>query len=164
MRVADDKRQSAVTFTRRGLLLGLGQATLFGGLASRLYQIQVLEAEAIAARAEDNRTRQFPVAPLRGRILDATGLPLATNREVFRAVLLAQRANSPRALTETLQRLAPLAALSEQDLERLAAKARVPRREHLVIAGGLTFEQAASIQVRGPDLPGIAVEPVWQRA
>ena len=52
-----DRQASAIRFTRRGLVLGLGQAAVFGGLASRLYQVQVLEGSTIATRAEDNRTR-----------------------------------------------------------------------------------------------------------
>jgi penicillin-binding protein 2 len=164
-----EQRQAALQFTRRGLVLGLGQAAVFGALASRLYQVQVLEGAVIAARAEDNRTRQFPVAAVRGRILDATGLPLATNREVFRAILQPQRnvtseAATARSLATLFARVAPLLGLSEEDQDRLVVKAWRSRREPFVIADGLTFEQAAAVQVNGPDLPGISAEPQWQRS
>lgn len=166
---AAEQRLAAMRFTRRGLLLGLGQAAVFGALASRLYQVQVLEGAVVAARAEDNRTREYPVAAVRGRILDATGQPLVTNREVFRAILHPQRgttseAATARSLAALFARLAPILGLSDDDQDRLAFKAWRSRREPLVIADGLTFEQAAAIQVNGPDLPGITVEPQWQRS
>ena len=42
-------------FTRRALILGAGQLALFGGLAGRLYYLQVVDADGYALLADENR-------------------------------------------------------------------------------------------------------------
>ena len=56
---ANERSDALQRFTRRGILLGLGHAAVFGGLASRLYQLQVLDGAQIGTLATDNRTRQL---------------------------------------------------------------------------------------------------------
>ena len=159
-----EARDKAALFTRRGLLLGLAHAGAFGALGSRLYQLQVLEAADIAAQAADNRTRLIAVPPARGRILDAAGRVLASNREVFRIVVTPERGGDLRELRLVLQRLGPLVGLSEADQDKLIAKAR-GRARHLplVVADGVAFEQVAALQLRAPELPGVRAETVWVR-
>ena len=159
-----DEQAAAALFTRRGLVLGLAHAVAFGALGSRLYQLQVLEAAEIAALAHDNRTRIIPVAPLRGRILDAAGNVLAANREIFRILVIPERGGDLRELRPLLGRLAPLVGLSKEEQERLFAKARGQARHiPLLVAEGVTFEQVAALQLRASDLPGVRAETVWAR-
>ena len=49
-----DIRRSGV-FTRRALLMMGGQVALLGGLAARLYQVQVVDGTRYATLAEENR-------------------------------------------------------------------------------------------------------------
>ncbi len=55
----------------------------FAGLVGRLCQLQVLEGEHYARRAERNFVDVVDVEAPRGRIFDATGKPLATNRPAY---------------------------------------------------------------------------------
>ncbi len=159
-----DQQEAAALFTRRGLVLGLSHAAAFGALGSRLYQLQVLESAEIGALAHDNRTRIIPVAPLRGRILDAAGNVLAANREIFRILVIPERGGDLRELRPLLGRLAPLVGLSKEEQERLFAKARGQARHiPLLVAEGVTFEQVAALQLRASDLPGVRAETVWAR-
>lgn len=56
---------------------------LFLGLSGRLCQIQVLEADHYARRAERNFVDTVDVEAPRGRIFDVKGQPLATNRSAY---------------------------------------------------------------------------------
>lgn len=160
-----EEREAALSFRRRGLLIGLAHAAAFGALGSRLYQLQVLEAAEIAAQAADNRTRIIPIAPMRGRILDAAGTVLAANREVFRILVIPEHGGDLRDLRPLLGRLAPMVGLSGEDQERLFAKARGQARHiPLLVTEGVTFEQVAALQLRASDLPGVRAETVWVRS
>jgi penicillin-binding protein 2 len=64
----DNERYRA--FTRRALVVGGAQATLFAVLAGRMYYLQVIEAERYATLAEDNRINLRLLPPPRGRIVD----------------------------------------------------------------------------------------------
>jgi len=160
-----EAREATAVFSRRGLLVGLAHAAAFGALGSRLYQVQILESDDIAAQALDNRTRLIAVAPQRGRIIDAAGRVLAFNREVFRVVVTPERGGDLGDLRALLERLAPLVGLTGEERESLLAKAR-SRARHLplIVAGDVTFEQVAALQLRAPDLPGVRAETVWVRS
>ncbi|MEQ1696412.1 MAG: penicillin-binding protein 2 [Hyphomicrobiaceae bacterium] len=160
-----EEREAAVSFRRRGLLIGLAHAAAFGALGSRLYQLQVLEAVEIAGQALDNRTRIIPTAPMRGRIVDAAGNVLAANREVFRILVIPEPGGDLRDLRPLLGRLAPMVGLSHEDQERLFAKARGQARHiPLLVSEGVTFEQVAALQLRASDLPGVRAETIWVRS
>lgn len=55
----------------------------FAAVAGRLFQLQVLEGEHFARRAERNFIETIEVDAPRGRIFDAKGRPLATNRPAY---------------------------------------------------------------------------------
>src|SRR5450759_5947510 len=67
----------------RFAVLGIIVLLVLGGLATRLWSMQVLTGSTFAAAAEDNSTRQITLPAARGRILDAKGRPLVTNRPVM---------------------------------------------------------------------------------
>ena len=151
-------------FTRRALLMGLGHTAVFGALATRLYQLQVLEGAETALLADDNRMRQLPTVPLRGRIIDASGQVLASNRQAFRIMYKAERGIDIWELRPLLRRLAPMLDLSQDQQERLTQKARQQSpNQPLLIAEGVTFEQVAALEVRRPELTGITTETMWAR-
>lgn len=65
--------------TTRLLILGVLLASLFAVLALRTAQLSVLRGPALAAAAQENRTRQVPDPAVRGLILDSSGRPLVGN-------------------------------------------------------------------------------------
>ncbi len=79
-----DTRRTGV-FTRRALLMMGGQVALLGGLAARLYQVQVVEGARYATLAEENRVSARLIAPPRGRILDRFGTVVGGNKLNWRA-------------------------------------------------------------------------------
>ena len=67
------------TFSRRAAILGGAQLLVFGGLASRMYYLQVLKSSEYQMLAEENRVNMRLLAPLRGEIVDRFGQVLASN-------------------------------------------------------------------------------------
>ena len=156
----DDTRQR-LRFSRRAMLLGLGQAGAFGLIGARLFNLQVVEGARYVPLAEENRISVQVLAPMRGRILDRAGEVLASNRDGWRAVLTPALAGDVRAVLAIFARLVPL---SPEEQERIAQRARRQSANLPVqIASDLTFEQIAQINLFAPQLPGVRTEPESRR-
>jgi len=149
-------------FSRRAMILALGQFGLFGVLAGRLYQLQVLEGRRYALLADDNRINVQITAPERGRILARSGEVVAANVPVHRVSLVPALAGEPKVV---MARLARILGLPEDEQERLLARLRrQPRAMPLIIASDLTFEQVAEISLFAPHLPGVQTDVMHRRA
>ncbi|MDP6833210.1 MAG: penicillin-binding protein 2, partial [Alphaproteobacteria bacterium] len=140
-------------FTRRLALLGGGKLTLAALLMGRMYYLQVLESDQYQMLAEENRISMRLLAPPRGLVLDRFGRELASNRQNYRVVLIAEQTNG---VTETLDRLARVIPINPHQRRRVLRE--VERKRPFVpvkIAENLTWEQFARINVLLPDLPGV---------
>lgn len=150
------------TFSRRALMLGGGQAVLLGGLALRMYDLQVLESDKYATLAEENRISLRLLAPPRGRILDRFGVPLAANEQNYRVVLVAEQA---RDVERTLDKLAQIIAIPESERRRILREVRKKRAFVPVkVAENLRWEKVSRVEVNAPDLAGISIEVGQTRA
>lgn len=148
-------------FTRRSLLLGGAQAAGLGLVVWRLFDLQVAGASRYAPMAEDNRISLQPIAPKRGRILDAFGRVLADNEEMFGVTITPALA---RNVIGVLQRVRPIVPLSDEDIDRLAVRARKRGRNvPTTIATDVSFEQVAQLNLYAPSLPGIKTDFAWRR-
>jgi penicillin-binding protein 2 len=149
-------RQRTGVFTRRALLMMGGQVAVFGGLAAKLYQVQVVQGERYATLAEGNRISARLIAPPRGRILDRFGTVLAGNRLNWRALLIAEQTSNVAATLDHFSRIVPLA-----DHERARVERETHRRRRFIpvmVREFLSWEDMARIEVNAPDLPGILVD------
>ena len=143
-------------FTRRAAILGGAKLGLMGLLAGRLYYLQVLEADQYRMQADENRMNLRLLAPPRGRIFDRHGLPVATNRQNFRVVIVPEQASS---VSETLDALNRIVAVSPADRERVLKEAGRKRSfVPIAVVDNLTWEEFARINVRSPELPGIQLD------
>jgi penicillin-binding protein 2 len=160
-----DDGNGAPAFSRRVVLLGLANLAAFGGIGARLHHLQVVDAGRFSALADENRTRLLARVPMRGRILDATGTPLAWNRECFKLTLDVVKVGDLVALRDVLARLAPVVGLDGEGIERMLARARRQGvRQPLVLADDVAFDVMAALQVRVADIPGLQAETVVARS
>ncbi len=143
-------------FTRRALLIGGAQLAAFGVLAARLYQVQVVEGGRYATLADTNRISARLIAPPRGRLLDRTGLPVANNRQNWRALLVAEQTDDVDATLDAFARLVPLADHERARIERDVRRHR--RFIPVTVREFLDWEDMARIEVNAPDLPGIVID------
>ena len=90
------------TFTRRVALLAGGQALLFSALVGRMYYLQVVQTDRFRLLAEENRVNLHLLPPLRGKIVDRFGTPLAINDPNYRVVIVPEQTASMRETLATL--------------------------------------------------------------
>jgi penicillin-binding protein 2 len=148
-----DKQEAQARFNRRALLMGGAGAAVFAGLGARLYSLQILEQESYRLQADDNQFNYRLQPPVRGRLLDRFGEPIAENRESYRLLIVPEQAGDPRA---ALERLAAYMPLSEDRIERLLRQiARSPRFKPVTIAEDLDWETFSRINLHLPELSGI---------
>ncbi len=142
-------------FTRRALLVGAGQLTLFGALGGRLYYLQVIDADGYALLADENRINHRLLPPERGRIFDRHGVPLARNSPTYRVLIVREQTTDLRGTLEALGRLIVLPEARIQEVIREAKERRpfVP----IVVREDLNWAQVSRISIHGPELPGVSV-------
>ena len=143
-------------FTRRAIILAGGQVLLLSGLVARLYQLQVVEAEAYEVLAEENRINMRLLPPPRGLIVDRFGAGVAVNRQNYRLVLVSEQTDS---ITDTLDRLGTLVSLTERDVTRVNRE--TSRRRDFVpvtVREDLSWSEVARVEVNAPELPGVMIE------
>jgi len=144
------------SFSRRAALIGGAQLLVFGGLAARMYYLQVLKSSEYQMLAEENRVNMRLLAPLRGEIVDRFGVTLASNRQNYRVVLIPEQTPDIEATLRKLTRIVPL---SETQWKRVLRDARrSPAFLPITVAENLSWEQFAQINIHEPDLPGIQPE------
>ena len=141
------------TLTRRALMLGAGQLTLFGVLASRMYYLQVIEADQYKMLADENRINLRLLPPLRGRIIDRFGVELANNERNYRVVLIPEQTKD---VEQTLARLSELIPIPNHERRRILRDTKRMRSfVPISVTENLSWEQFSRINVASPDLPGI---------
>jgi len=152
------KRETKRTgvFTRRALLIAGGQLAAFGGLAAKLYQVQVVEGAKYATLADTNRISARLIAPPRGRMLDRGGVPVANNRQNWRALLVAEQTQDVGATLDAFSAIVPLADHERARIERDVRRHR--RFIPVIVREFLGWEEMARIEVNAPDLPGILID------
>jgi penicillin-binding protein 2 len=156
-----EEQEDRAGFSRRAMLLGAGQVALFGLLAGRLYDLQVIEGEKYALAADDNRINVRVLAPMRGEIRDRFGRVVATNAQKLRVLLTPEAAGD---LEVTLGRLARLIRLDEATLEaaRRAAR-RQPAFLPVTVAADVVWADFARVNYYAMHLPGVFTEVGWER-
>ena len=151
--VNDPKR---TVFSRRALVLFGAQGALATVLGARMYQLQIIEGDTHAARAERARIKPSLLAPVRGQIFSRDGKPLAVNRQNYRLVMYREDTDDVEDTLERLSQFVPLSPLRRKQLmkEIRATKAFLP----VVIEENLDWDDFAEVNANAPSLAGIAPE------
>lgn len=137
-------------------MLAGGKAVLLSLLGGRLYHLQVVESPRYATLAEENRINLRLLPPPRGRILDRQGRALATNRQTYRVMVVAEAAGE---VETTIDRLAAILPIGESERRRILRE--IGRKRKFVpvtIRDNLDWQDVARIEVNAPDLPGIGID------
>ena len=143
-------------FSRRATILLGGQALLFAGLVWRLYDLQIANGKRFRMLADENRISTRLLPPPRGLILDRHGAEIASNRQEFRAVIVAERIAD---VGRTLDVLGDIIKFDKSERVRLLRELKRRRRfVPVAIRSSLTWEQVAQIEINAPDLPGVRIE------
>jgi penicillin-binding protein 2 len=146
------------SFTRRAALLSAGGLGVFGLLFSRLYQLQVLNADQYRMKAEENRMKMRLMSPLRGRIVDRFGVELAGNRTNLR-VLLVPEDTGEFSVEDVLNKLSQVVKVEDFQREKVLKIAkRQAKFVPVLVTDNLTWRDFTQVNLLSPDLPGIQPE------
>jgi penicillin-binding protein 2 len=137
-------------------LLAAGKLALLGVLGSRMYYLQVVEADKYRMMADDNRINLRLLSPPRGRILDRDGVVLADNQLNYRVVMVAEQTGSIGATLDTLSEIVPISEAERRRVLREVAR----KRKFLptTVKENLSWEDVSRIAVNAPDLPGVMID------
>ncbi|WP_324753383.1 penicillin-binding protein 2 [Roseovarius sp. Pro17] len=141
--------------TRRGLMLGAGQAGFLGLLAWRMRHLQVDQADQFRLLADENRIKIRLIPPARGQIFDRNGLVVAENVPSYRIMLEREEAGD---VEDTIARLGRLIHLDPEELERAHEEMRRSRVHPVTIADRISWEELSRVAVNAPALPGVRPE------
>ena len=124
-------------FSRRAIILGGCQALLLSTLVSRMYYLEIFSNRHYAKLSDRNRIHARLTVPLRGNIIDRKGKIIASNHNVYQAIMIRDDADDWRkVLTEAAQFL----ALSDEAVEQVAKVIiRKPRFMPVIIKDNLTW-------------------------
>ena len=146
--------QQSFTFSRRALVLGGVQGAVALGLATRMGWLAIAENQHYDKLSESNRVNNALVPPRRGWIVDRNGQPIANNRTDFRVDLIPDLLEEPDRVLDLLRRLL---ALTDDDMVRIAADLkRAAGFQPVAVKDKLDWERFAAVNVRLPELPGVA--------
>jgi penicillin-binding protein 2 len=131
---------------------------LFGVLAGRLFQLQVLDGAVYAAQAAAARTVELPIRAARGLIFDREGRPVAVNTPSWTLyVRPADLPSTESARSAVLARAASLSAVSLGPLRQRLAAYRGSPFDLVPIGADIGRDAALLIAEQGGQLPGISV-------
>lgn len=148
-------------FSRRAVLIGTGQAGLFGLLLWRLRQLQILDSSEYRLLSDENRMTMQLVAPARGTIYDRFGRTVAEDKENFRIIVVPAFCKDLAATLASVSRIVPVSA-ADKDRVRRAAR-RQSGYFPVLVTEGLTWRQFSLLSVLAPQLPGVRTDRATYR-
>ncbi|MGB5719634.1 MAG: penicillin-binding protein 2 [Woeseiaceae bacterium] len=144
-------------FVRRVLWSTAIAIALLGVVIARLVQLQIIDHELFAEKAQGNRVRIEPVPPIRGLIFDRKGRVVAENLPAYQLELIPEQVED---LDDTLARLAALDLIEADDIERIKALSRSgPRFRPVTLKFRLTEDEIANFAIQRPRFPGVDFQP-----
>lgn len=134
--------------------LGVVVLVVLGSLTVRLWGMQVISAGTFSTAAEANRIREVSLPAARGRILDAKGRPLVTNRPVM--AVTAQATVSEDATL--VARLSTAIGLPVDEIRKRLSSDKQERLAPRVLKLDVSMSTASYLAEHSADFPGITVE------
>ena len=143
---------------QRLVFLKVGILVLMSLVILRLWQLQIKEGPYYRDLSQNNRTRSIVLQPARGLIYDRNGMLLVNNIPSFNLYAELKDVTSHEIL---IKKLGDLLRLDATDLsQRLKAQGS---RTRIKLKGGLSLREAALIESHRLDLPGVVIQPEYQR-
>ena len=135
---------------------GFAVLAAFTLLFARFAYLQVVQHDAYASKAEDNRISIVPIAPNRGLILDRNGVVLARNYSAYTLEIFPAKV---RDLERTIQELGEVIDVQPKDRSRFRKLfAEIRNAESLPIRTRLTDEEVARFAAHRYRFPGVDIK------
>lgn len=148
------KQSQSYSFSRRAVMLGVGQGAVGLMLAGRMAWLSIAENEHYKAMSESNRVNMTLVPPRRGWIVDRHGTPIANNRTDFRVDIIPDRLEDK---DRVIALLGQILNLPPEEIERIGIDLKhAAGFQPVQVIENLDWERFAAVSVRLPELPGVA--------
>lgn len=135
---------------------------LFSVLGARLWYLQVVRYEGLAAQADQNRIAVLPLAPRRGEVIDRNGEVMARNYRDY--ILTVTPAYAERDLEALLDELGAVVYLGTRDKRRfLQSASQSSRYRPQLLRKNLNEVEAAWFSAQAYRFPGVNLEARWVR-
>jgi penicillin-binding protein 2 len=144
--------QNRLMFVKVGFLM------LLVLLGLRLWQLQIRDGMYYQELARDNRTRSIVLEPARGLLYDRNGELLANNIPSFQLYISLEDVQDREALIARLPQYVNIDGQAISD--KLSKKFR---RGRVKIKAGISLKEAALIESHRLELPGVVIQPEYQR-
>jgi penicillin-binding protein 2 len=133
--------------------LGIVVLVVLGGLATQLWSMQVIHGTDYAAAAVNNTVREISLPAPRGRILDAKGRPLVTNR----AVMDVTAQSSISQDTTLVAQLSSVINVSVADIQKKLVSFKQQRLAPRVLATDVPMSVASYLEEHSSAFPNVSV-------
>lgn len=134
----------------------------FAGLGARMWYLQVVRYEGLAARADQNRIMVAPIPPRRGEIVDRNGVVLARNYRDY--TLEVTPAYVTGGLDAMLDELRTLVYFSASDRRRFLNNVRnTSRYSSIMLRNNLNETEASWFAAHAWRFPGVELKARWVR-
>lgn len=144
--------QNRLIFVKIGFLM------LLVLLGLRLWQLQIRDGLYYQELSHDNRTRSIVLEPARGLLYDRNGELLANNIPSFQLYISLEDVQDREALIDRLPQYVDI------DRKEISYKlSKKSRRGRVKIKAGITLKEAALIESHRLELPGVVIQPEYQR-
>lgn len=154
----NQKRRIVIRAWTAGILALL----FFLALVGRLWYLQVVRYEGLAARADQNRIAVVPIPPRRGEIVDRNGVVLARNYRDYTLSVIP--ANVGANIKEMLDSLGELVYLSQSDRRRFFQQlSQNGRYTPVLLRNNLNGTEASWFAAHAYKFPGVELSARWVR-
>jgi len=137
-------------------IAGAAVLVAFALLLARFVQLQVVQHDTYASKAEDNRISIVPIAPNRGLILDRNGKVLARNFSAYTLEIFPAKVKDVERTIEELSELVEVQAKDRSRFRKLHAELR--NAESLPIRTRLSDEEVARFAANRYRFPGVEIK------
>jgi len=135
---------------------GFAVLAAFALLFARFFQLQVVQHDTYASKAEENRISIVPIAPNRGLILDRNGVVLARNYSAYTLEIFPAKVHD---LDRTILELGEVVEVQAKDRNRFRKLfAETRNAESLPIRTRLSDEEVARFAANRYRFPGVEIK------
>jgi len=149
------------TLLKRTLIIAFSSFCLIFVLLARLYYLEVVEGEKYKVLSDENRIATRVLIAPRGVVYDRNGFVLATNKQNFQALVIAEQTPS---IDETLERFKSIIPLNEAQEQKIRQEIQKNKRFVPVkMKGELSWDEVATLQLNASDIPGVVIDEGLER-
>ena len=139
--------------SRRVFILSIVKLLVFGSLVGRLFSLQIKQNKKYKTLSDNNRIREWKLAPQRGIFKDYFGKVIADNSQVFQLHIVPEDIEDIRDL---LFRIKSIVSISQDQLNKVAKKIKKQKPwEPVIISDNLSWEEFSKLNLFLHELPGI---------